>query len=944
MSELAPGAVLAGYRIEGLIGQGGMGAVYRATQLALDRQVALKVIAGPAAFDAVFRDRFRREAMAAAAVDHPHVLPVFEAGDQDGTLFLSMRLVEGETLADRLRRDVRLEPATALALAGQVAAALDAAHARGVVHRDVKPGNVLIAAGEHAYLADFGIARLAGRSALTETGVVVGTLGYVAPEVLRGAPADARSDTYALGCLLYETLTGTVPFPRESDVAALTAHLFDPVPSLGDRAPAQLEALVRSMLAKRPADRPLELAAAVRAAAAGDQPAVAVRTSLPRAPARLVGRERALRDLLAACAGEERLVTLTGPAGVGKTELALAAAETLAADLPDGVSWVGLEALAHAAEVVPAIARGLALGDEPGVAPIDRVIAHVRARRMLVVLDNFEHVLGAAADLTRILAGAPALRLLVTSQSPLRLRDERLVVLRPLELPDPGAAGVSPAVQMLLQRAPDLALTPDNADAIAELCRRLDGLPLALELAAARLHLLEPAELVARLDQSLDTLGRGRRDAPDRHRGMRAAFDWTTAQLETTDRALLERLAVFGGGFTISLAEAAGDGDAVSGLAALLEVSLIRRGEHGRLSMPPPVRVYALERLRTAGLETTALERHAAALLQLAQSLDWIRDMVGSMRTFRGDQDNFRQALRWSRAARPATHARLVAAIGLLLGHAGHEVELADEAEAALERTREPALRARLLYMRAFALEGAGDAAPYVMAVAACRDAGEDLALIGALFGLSIVYATRGDGELALAAAVEAQTLSERRGDSAYHDAATVVVGQALRVRGEVDEALATLRAVEARARPDTAAAVYASASLADAALAGGDATGALVRYARCLRVFHELGMMPNAALQLDGACLALTLLGRHEEALTAAAVGDRIRHEFSIVASREWQQAREDALSPAVEAVAPAAAEASRARARSMDVPRAVAWLEALADAERTSSSSGLG
>jgi Protein kinase domain len=261
MVDLSTGSRIAGYRIEGVAGRGGMGIVYRATQLALGRPVALKLISPVLADDPRFRERFERESHLAASIDHPNVIPVYEAGENEGFLFLSMRWVEGTDLATLISQSDGLEPTRVTRIVAQVAAALDAAHDHGLVHRDVKPGNVLIAAGrsEHAYLTDFGLVkRIAGGGDLTSSGELVGTLDYIAPERIIGKGGDARSDVYSLGCLLFHGLTGHVPFEREDEVAKMFAHLTEAPPRASDVVPelaGPLDDVLARALAKEPSER-----------------------------------------------------------------------------------------------------------------------------------------------------------------------------------------------------------------------------------------------------------------------------------------------------------------------------------------------------------------------------------------------------------------------------------------------------------------------------------------------------------------------------------------------------------------------------------------------------------------------------------------------------------------------------------------------------------------
>ncbi len=256
MTDVLEGAHIAGCRIETVAGRGGMGIVYRATQLSLGRPVALKLIAPEHAADANFRERFQRESRMAAAIDHPNVIPVYEAGEEDGRLYLVMRWVAGTDLHRLLRAEGRIEPERAAAIVNQVAGALDAAHAAGLVHRDVKPANVLLS-GDHAYLADFGLTRFAGADTLTTAGHFLGTVDYMAPEQFHPGPNDARADVYALACVLYAALTGTPPFVRETVPATMLAHLHDAPPkaSLTPGVPADFDRVLARALAKAPEDR-----------------------------------------------------------------------------------------------------------------------------------------------------------------------------------------------------------------------------------------------------------------------------------------------------------------------------------------------------------------------------------------------------------------------------------------------------------------------------------------------------------------------------------------------------------------------------------------------------------------------------------------------------------------------------------------------------------------
>jgi len=315
MPEFAPGDVFADHRIEGVAGRGGMGVVYRATELGLDRIVALKVITPVLAEEDDFRRRFVAESKAAASIEHPNVIPVYHAGERDGVLFIVMRYIDGPDLRALVRAEGRMDPERAAHVVAQVGGALDAAHRHGLVHRDVKPANVLLGDENQAYLTDFGLTK---RSATTDGGGLsraggwVGTLGYVAPEQIRGERIDARTDVYALGCVLVHALTGSAPYTRDTDEATLWAHLNAPPPS--EDVPPEFEGVVARALAKDPSDR---------YPSAGDLGRAALRAagrSAVSEPERNVGRGQA-----APIDGGTAATALQGPAGVvdpdGETRL-----------------------------------------------------------------------------------------------------------------------------------------------------------------------------------------------------------------------------------------------------------------------------------------------------------------------------------------------------------------------------------------------------------------------------------------------------------------------------------------------------------------------------------------------------------------------------------------------------------------------------------------------
>ena len=386
---------------------------------------------------------------------------------------------------------------------------------------------------------------------------------------------------------------------------------------------------------------------------------------LPAPPTGIIGRERETAELRRLLLGDARLLTLTGPGGVGKTRLALEVASDAAQHFPDGVAFVALAPLADPASVVPAVARVLGVRDVPGQPLLATLGVYLSERRLLLVLDNFEHLLDAAPDLADLLGLAPALKVFVTARAPLRLRGEREYPVRPLALPDlshvPTVDEVADAasVQLFAQRArdtcPGFGLTPVNAPTVAAICQRLEGLPLAIELAASRIKLLPPMELLARLDRVLPLLVGGARDLPERQRTMASTIGWSHDLLDTAQRSLFRRLSVFAGGWTLEAAEAVSGEDALVELGRLVDHSLVAVEtdadvDAARYRMLEPIRHYALEQLEQSGERDTVRGLHARYFLALAERAAPELNRAAQARwlaRLESEHDNLRTALDW---------------------------------------------------------------------------------------------------------------------------------------------------------------------------------------------------------------------------------------------------------------------------------------------------------
>jgi predicted ATPase len=688
---------IGGYTIHGVLGRGGMGVVYRATHPDRDEQVALKVIAPSAEWDETAQSRFKREIRAARAVSHRHILPVYDAGEADGRLFVAMKLVESGDLGTLLRHEGRLAPPRVIAILRQVAGALDAAHAHGLVHRDVKPGNVLVEESGgwgNAYLADFGVTTVAftGDAAAAMTG----TVGYSAPEQIRGETVDARGDVYALGCVLYECLTGHLPFERRDAMATLWGHLYDdaPAPStLVADLPARLDAVMRRALAKDPRDRYASAGAFAEAAATSlaaehgpeaEEPEPELQLPIP--PTTFVGRER---ELVEASAGLRltRMLTVTGPGGAGKTRFALELAQREAAGYPDGVFACFLASLRDPSLVSTTVCQALGVQESPDQTALDALSAHLSDRRLLLLVDNVEHVREGLSDLEALLRMASGLTVITTSRERLRFPGEAAYAL--------PALGDDDSVLFFCDRS-----GLDASETVEAICARLDGLPLALELAAARAEALTPEALLDLLSRRLDAL-EGDPEADPRQETLRATIKWSYDLLSDDEKRLFAALSVFAGGCTLEAAEQVCRASEKS-LQLLVDKSLLQFTD-GRYSMLETIREFAAERLQDSGEESACRLAHAEWFVDLAERLGPGADQTHSQNLFDGlerELGNFREALAWAAgSSRADVQLSIAGALRTFLWIRGPFVEGRGWLEDALasDPSAYPVLRARAL-------------------------------------------------------------------------------------------------------------------------------------------------------------------------------------------------------------------------------------------------------
>ncbi|MGV9822920.1 protein kinase domain-containing protein [Nocardia xishanensis] len=688
------------------IGRGGFGVVYRCSQSALERTVAVKVLT--CELDESRQRFFREQRAMGRLTGHPNIVGVLDVGESEsGRPYLVMPYYSRGSLDARIRTDGPLPLEEVLRLGVKLAGALETAHCADVLHRDVKPANILLTDYGEPALTDFGIAHLAS-GFRTATGTITGSPAFTAPEVLSGDPSTRASDVYGLGATLFCALTGHAVFERRSGeqvVAQFLRITSQPVPDLrGHGIPEDVCAVIEAAMNRDPRNRPTaavfgeqlqrlqsvhffavdQMALRAEPDGTGSIPATSaaphvahpgggrsrfgMRAGMETLPLELTSfidrrsQVAEAKNLLSASS----LVTLTGMGGVGKSRLALRVAHRLRRDFNDGVWLVELGELREPSLLVDVVGAACGVMHQAGSSMLRSLVEFFSARTVLLVLDNCEHLIEAVAELVEsLLQACPQLRVLATSREAIGIGGESVLAVPPLRFPDPETAaslrgaGSYDAVTLFVERAaaavPDFRLTEANRAAIVGICARLDGLPLAIELAAARLRAMSCEQILARLNDRFAVLTRGSRRAPTRQQTLEWCIGWSYDLCTPAEQRLWNRLSVFAGFELDAAAEVCGsdisEPEFLDTLSALVDKSILIREETGgtvRFRLLETVQEFGIRKSEQAGEYTNVCRRHRDWFERMAHQAeaDWVSPrQLGWIARITRDLPNLRKAL-----------------------------------------------------------------------------------------------------------------------------------------------------------------------------------------------------------------------------------------------------------------------------------------------------------
>ncbi len=684
-----------------------MAIIYLAHDPLMKRLVAIKLLPRQLTFDQTFRARFQREVEVIAALEHPAIVPVHDFGEQDDQPYFVMRYMPGGSLIDRLRYGNISLPDSAR-LIRQIAPALDEAHRKGIIHRDIKPGNILFDSNENAYLSDFGIVKLSGDAATFTGNNILGTPSYMSPELARGdSDVDGTSDIYALGVLIFRMWAGVLPYTANTPLGIAMKHITEPIPRVLDykpELPPDCETLITIAMAKERKDRfktatelshaldrilenehsgdrspsstfPISREKDARSGAADDSqaptdagtnvPAVPQKplqaiNNLPTQPSSFIGRRNELSLVAERLADPAcRLLTLLGPGGIGKTRLALQAARQELYNYQHGIFFVALAPLSSPQFIISTIAETINFAfyniqEENKV----QLINYLRNKNMLLLLDNFEHLINAADLVVEILQTAPDVKFLVTSRERLNLQEEWVLNIPGMQVPsenDIDSADDYAAMQLFLDRArkvkPGAVFSETDKRYAIRICQLLEGVPLGIELAAAWVRLLSTQEIATEIEQNLDFLTTSLRNVSQRHRSLRAVFEYSWNLLAETEREAFAKLTVFRGGFTRQAAAKVAE-TSLFHLSTLVDKSLLRKNTPDRYDMLEVLKQYGEEKFLESPQVKSLVESQHSAFFS-----SYLRQREGALKG--GDQktaideigaevENIRAAVKWA--------------------------------------------------------------------------------------------------------------------------------------------------------------------------------------------------------------------------------------------------------------------------------------------------------
>ena len=630
--------IAARYRIDAEIGAGGMGTVFRGVDLETRQTVAIKHLKAEVAKPEII-ERFKREGEALRELNHPNIVRMIDAIDEDDNHYLVMDYVAGGDLA-KLIAAGGIDFRQVLKIAIDLADALTRAHKLKILHRDLKPANVLLADDGTLRLTDFGVAHVGRKDRLTDTSVVIGTLDYLPPEAFTESIFDERGDIWAFGVIIFEMLTGNLPFSGDVMSQVMYNILNEPLPDLENLcpdAPIALVDLVYRMLERDPQaripsvrivgaeleailHRPETRSSHQRFQTPVSDNILLPNHNLPYEATPFVGRDVEIEEISNAIRqGHARLITLLGQGGMGKTRLSIKVAQNQLDYFTDGVYLVELAPLSDVNRIIPTIATatGCQLQDD-GREQSQQLYDFLRPKQVLLIMDNYEHILDGAFVVDDLLKHTEHVVILATSRQPLALQGESVYALGGMDFPTSAhldtAMGYS-AVKLFVNRAKnaqsDFELTADNFAAVTTICRMAHGMPLGIVLAASWLAMLTPQEIVDELQSGIDILEDDMGEMPARQRSIRAVMNYSWEQMSPAERDVFMKLSVFRDGFTRAAAEEVA-GAKLRILMTLSKKALLRRDSNsGRYVIHELLRQYAEEHLIESGVAAAVKMRHA---------------------------------------------------------------------------------------------------------------------------------------------------------------------------------------------------------------------------------------------------------------------------------------------------------------------------------------------